>query len=316
MTRELIAIALGGNMILQKGQPKTYEQQMKNLRIATKVIVEIIKKGYGVILTHGNGPQVGNILLQQKAGLSDDIPEQPLTICGAMSQGQIGFMIQTALEELLFENKINDKRVVAIITRAVVDGSDPAFKEPTKPIGPFYTEEEAIELKKQTKDMYINDAGRGFRKVVPSPIPLEILEGDTISRCVRQGDIVIAVGGGGIPVARDNGQFIDVEAVIDKDRATEVLATQIDADVLMILTDVPNAYVNYGKSNQKKVGKITTKEMKAHLKDNQFAKGSMCPKVESAIRFIEHGGRLSIITSSENALAAIEDKKGTRIIKS
>ncbi|NHJ83843.1 MAG: carbamate kinase [Asgard group archaeon] len=315
MKKELVAIALGGNMILQKGQPKTYEQQMENLRAATEVIVDIIKKGYGVILTHGNGPQVGNILLQQKSGVSSGIPEQPLSICGAMSQGQIGFMIQTALEERLFEIGIKDKRVVCIITRAVVDHKDHAFKEPTKPIGPFYTEAEAIELHQKTKDTYINDAGRGYRKVVPSPIPLEILEGNTILRCVKEGDIVIAVGGGGIPVARENGSYVDVEAVIDKDRATEVLATQIDADILMILTDVSNAYIDYGTPNQKALGKVTIKEMEEQLEKGVFAKGSMKPKVESAVNFIIHGGSLSIITSPENALAALQNKAGTRIVK-
>ncbi len=314
MTKELIAIALGGNMILQKGQPKTYEQQMENLRKATVVIIDVIKKGYGVILTHGNGPQVGNILVQQKSGVSAGIPEQPLSICGAMSQGQIGFMIQTALEERLFEHDIRDKRVVAIITRAVVDHMDPAFKEPTKPIGPFYTEEEAIELFKKTKDMYINDAGRGFRKVVPSPIPLEILEGATIKRCVKEGDIVIAVGGGGIPVSLENGSFVDVDAVIDKDRATEVLATQIDADILMLLTDVSNAYLNYGKESQQKIEKIEKSKMKKIFDDGHFAMGSMRPKVESAIRFIDNGGKLSIITSPENAIAALDDKSGTRVV--
>ena len=315
MAKELVAIALGGNMILQKGQPKTYEQQMENLRVATEVIVKIIQMGYGVILTHGNGPQVGNILVQQKSGITDGIPAQPLNICGAMSQGQIGFMVQTALEELLYENGIKDKRVVAIITRALVDNNDPAFKEPTKPIGPFYSEEEAIKLHKETRDTYINDAGRGFRKVVPSPKPLEILEGRTIRRCVEEGDIVIAVGGGGIPVARGNGQFIDIEAVIDKDRATEVLATQIDADILMILTDVANAFVNYNKPDQKAIGKISIDEISKILDEGQFAKGSMKPKVGSAIRFIKNGGRLSIITSPENAIAALEDKAGTRIVK-
>ena len=315
MTKELIAIALGGNMILQKGQPKTYEQQMENLRKATEVIIDVIKKGYGVILTHGNGPQVGNILVQQKSGVSAGIPEQPLSICGAMSQGQIGFMIQTALEERLFEHDIRDKRVVAIITRAVVDHKDHAFKEPTKPIGPFYTEEEAIELFKKTKDMYINDAGRGFRKVVPSPIPLEILEGATIKRCVKEGDIVIAVGGGGIPVSQENGSFVDVDAVIDKDRATEVLATQIDADILMLLTDVSNAYLNYGKESQQKIEKIEKSKMKKIFDDGHFAMGSMRPKVESAIRFIDNGGKLSIITSPENAIAALDDKCGTRVVK-
>lgn len=314
MTKELIAIALGGNMILQKGQPKTYEQQMENLRKATVVIIDVIKKGYGVILTHGNGPQVGNILVQQKSGVSAGIPEQPLSICGAMSQGQIGFMIQTALEERLFEHDIRDKRVVAIITRAVVDHMDPAFKEPTKPIGPFYTEEEAIELFKKTKDMYINDAGRGFRKVVPSPIPLEILEGATIKRCVKEGDIVIAVGGGGIPVSLENGSFVDVDAVIDKDRATEVLATQIDADILMLLTDVSNAYLNYGKESQQKIEKIEKSKMKKIFDEGHFAMGSMRPKVESAIRFIDNGGKLSIITSPENAIAALDDKSGTRVV--
>lgn len=315
MVKELVAIALGGNMILKKGQPKTYEQQMENLRVATKVIVKIFKMGYGVILTHGNGPQVGNILVQQKSGVNEGIPEQPLNICGAMSQGQIGFMIQTAMEEILYETGMKDKLVVPIITRVLVDSSDPAFKEPTKPIGPFYTEEEAIELHRKTRDTYINDAGRGFRKVVPSPVPLEILEGKTIRRCVEEGDIVIAVGGGGIPVARRNGQFVDVEAVIDKDRATEVLATQIDADILMIITDVPNAYVNYGQPEQKAIGKISIEEMKKILDDGQFAKGSMKPKVSSAIRFVENGGTLSIITSPEKAIDALKDKAGTRLVK-
>lgn len=315
MTKKLIAIALGGNMILQKGQPKTYEQQMKNLRKATNVIINVIKKGYGVILTHGNGPQVGNILVQQKSGVAEGIPGQPLSICGAMSQGQIGFMIQTALEERLYEHEIHDKRVVAIITRAVVNHKDSAFKEPTKPIGPFYTEEEAIKLHQETKDTYINDAGRGFRKVVPSPIPLEILEGPTIRRCVEEGDIVIAVGGGGIPVSLENGTYVDVDAVIDKDRATEVLATQIDADILMLLTDVSNAYLNYGEKNQRKIEKIEISKLKKIFDEGHFAKGSMLPKVESAIQFIEYGGKLSIITSPENAIAALDDKSGTRVVK-
>ncbi|HUU77185.1 MAG TPA: carbamate kinase [candidate division Zixibacteria bacterium] len=315
MNKKLVAIALGGNMILQKGQPKTYEQQMENLRVATDVILKIIEMGYGVILTHGNGPQVGNILVQQKSGVRDGIPEQPLNICGAMSQGQIGFMIQTALEERLYEHGLTKKRVVVIITRAVVDHKDSAFKEPTKPIGPFYSEQEAIELHNKTKDTYINDAGRGFRKVVPSPIPLEILEGDTIRRCVEAGDIVISVGGGGIPVARENGTFIDVEAVIDKDRATEVLATQIDADILMILTDVSNAYINFRKGNQEKIEKISIQDMEKILDEGQFSKGSMKPKVESAINFIKNGGQLSIITSPEQAIKALKDQAGTRITK-
>ncbi|MEA2070001.1 MAG: carbamate kinase [Asgard group archaeon] len=315
MVKELIAIALGGNMILKKGQPKTYQQQIENLRITSTVIYKILRKGYGVILTHGNGPQVGNILVQQKTGEKEDIPAQPLNICGAMSQGQIGFMIQTALEEKLFDEGMTDKRVVAIITRVLVKKDDPAFKEPTKPIGPFYTEKEAIELHRKTKDMYINDAGRGFRKVVPSPKPLKILEGETIKRCVKAGDIVIAVGGGGIPVAREKSDFIDVEAVIDKDRATEVLATQINADVLMILTDVANAFLNYGKKNQKAIGKIGIQKMKKYVNEGHFSKGSMKPKVESAVRFVENGGKLSIITSPEKAIQAISDKAGTRISK-
>jgi len=315
MVKELIAVALGGNMILQKGQPKTYEQQMANLRMATEVIVDIIKLGYDVILTHGNGPQVGNILLQQQAGIQEGIPAQPLNICGAMSQGQIGFMIQTALEERLTESNLTNKRVVAIITRALVDKNDTAFKEPTKPIGPFYTEEQAIELHRKTKDTYINDAGRGYRKVVPSPIPLEILEGDTIRRCVTEGDIVIAVGGGGIPVARENGHFIDVEAVIDKDRATEVLATQIDADGLMILTNVSNAFLNFGKENQEAIATISVEKMEQYINDGFFAKGSMKPKVESAVNFVKNGGKYAIITNPENALEALQGRAGTRVVK-
>jgi carbamate kinase len=311
MGNQLVAIALGGNMILQKGQPKTYEQQMKNLRVASEVIVEIIEMGYDVILTHGNGPQVGNILVQQNAGIREGIPKQPLNICGAMSQGQIGFMIQTAIEELLFDSGYTDKRVVVIITRALVDTKDKAFQEPTKPIGPFYSKEEAEEFQVQTNDKYINDAGRGYRKVVPSPIPLKIYEADTIKRSVLAGDIVISVGGGGIPVARENGSYVDVEAVIDKDRATEVLATQIDADIMMIITDVSNAYLNYGTDDQEAIHQISAKKLKNLMKDGHFAKGSMNPKVESSIRFIDRGGKKSIITSPDKAIEALKGNAGT-----
>jgi carbamate kinase len=237
----------------------------------------------------------------------------PLDTCGAMSEGMIGYWLDNEIDVVLHKHKI-DKDVVAIVTRVEVDPDDQAFENPSKPIGPFYTEEEAKKQMEETGAVFIEDAGRGWRRVVPSPAPISILEHRVIKKLVDNGNIVISAGGGGIPVYRKDGELIGVEAVIDKDFASEKLAELIDADILMILTGVDHVFVNYNQPNQKAIEEISVEEMKKYIKEGQFAKGSMLPKVEAAIQFVESKpGRKAIITSLEHAIDAVSGKCGTRI---
>lgn len=312
MKKERIVIALGGNAI-QSGDA-TAEAQQEALKLTAKQLIEIIKLGYQVAITHGNGPQVGNILLQQINSDSNQTPAMPLDTCGAMSEGMIGYWLDNEIDVVLNKHKI-DKDVVAIVTRVEVDPDDQAFKNPSKPIGPFYTEEEAKRQMEETGAVFIEDAGRGWRRVVPSPTPISILEHRVIKNLVDNGNIVISAGGGGIPVYRKDGELIGVEAVIDKDYASEKLGELIDADILMILTGVDHVFVNYNQPNQQAIEEISVEEMKKYMKEGQFARGSMLPKVEAAVQFVESKpGRKAIITSLERAIDAISGKCGTRII--
>lgn len=276
MKKERIVIALGGNAI-QSGDA-TAEAQQEALKLTAKQLIEIIKLGYQVAITHGNGPQVGNILLQQINSDSNQTPAMPLDTCGAMSEGMIGYWLDNEIDVVLNKHKI-DKDVVAIVTRVEVDPDDQAFKNPSKPIGPFYTEEEAKRQMEETGAVFIEDAGRGWRRVVPSPTPISILEHRVIKNLVDNGNIVISAGGGGIPVYRKDGELIGVEAVIDKDYASEKLGELIDADILMILTGVDHVFVNYNQPNQQAIEEISVEEMKKYMKEGQFARGSMLPKV-------------------------------------
>ncbi|WP_075980419.1 carbamate kinase [Bacillus massilinigeriensis] len=311
MNRKKVVIALGGNAI-QSGDA-TAEAQQKALDETALQLVNIINAGFDIVITHGNGPQVGNLLLQQKAADSKSTPAMPLDTCGAMSEGMIGYWMQNSLDKALATNHIK-KDVATIITRTEVELHDPAFQHPTKPIGPFYQEEEAKQLMTEQNLVFKEDAGRGWRRVVPSPKPVNILEHRVINSLVNNGNIVIAVGGGGIPVYQDFTGIHGVEAVIDKDFAAQKLAELVDADILLILTAVENVAVNYNKPNQESLTNTTVDQLKEFIKEGQFAPGSMLPKVEAAIDFAEsREGRESIITSLDKAYEALTSEAGTHI---
>ena len=308
-----ITVALGGNAINKPGQKGTAEEQFENVLNTTRQIVKMINKGHKVIVTHGNGPQVGSILIQQEAGASQ-VPPMTLDICGAETQGQIGYMIQQSMGNELAALGIK-KTVVSLVTQVLVDKNDEAFKNPRKPVGPFFNEEHAKKMMAEKHETWIEDAGRGWRKVVASPIPQAIVEIDAVKSLVDQGFIVVASGGGGIPVIQnEDGTLTGIEAVIDKDRAGEVLAEEVKADILMILTDVPFAAINYGTPEQKNLDVVKLSEMKKYAAEGHFKAGSMGPKVAAAIQFVENGGEKAIIASLENALEALENNKGTIIV--
>lgn len=295
--RKTIVIALGGNALIRDGKQATYQEQARNIEIVAKQIARIARSGWRVAITHGNGPQVGNLLIQQKAG-GNAVPPQPMHVCGAMSQGQIGYMLQQAIAR---EAGIP---VATVITQVLVDPKDPAFRHPTKPVGPFYA-------KKQPGMVW--DSGRGWRKVVPSPDPKGIVEAKAIRAMVDGGITVIASGGGGIPVVKKGRSLHGVEAVIDKDLAAERLATSLNAEVLLILTPVPQVFLDFGTKRQRPIRKLNLPLAKNYLRQGQFAEGSMGPKVLAAIRFIENGGKLAVITSPGLACEALAGKAGTVI---
>jgi carbamate kinase len=289
-----IVVALGGNAILRPGQAGTAEDQFVNIKTTCESIARMVKQGYRVVITHGNGPQVGNILIQNLHS-QDLVPAMPLDVCGAKSQGLIGYMIQQSLHNELAKEGINVP-VVTVLTQVIVDENDPAFKNPTKPIGPFYTEEEARRFASQRGETWKEDSGRGWRKVVPSPLPVEIFEKSAIGTLIREGAVVIAAGGGGIPVIQKGNTLHGIEAVIDKDLASSKLARDINADILMILTDVERVAINYRTPSEAYLTAITVDEAKKYMDEGQFGAGSMGPKVQAAIDFASCG-KTSIIPS-------------------
>ena len=307
----LNVIALGGNAILDT--IPTDEGQKEVVRKVASDIIEFIALGEQVVICHGNGPQVGNLLIQQKAGDSEKTPMMQLDSNVAMTEGSIGYWIQQAVQNELQKRNIQ-KSVVSVITQVEVDAKDPSFEEPTKPIGPFYTKAEADEKMAAGDGTYQEDSGRGYRKVIASPKPKRIVEKEAILSLVDAGIITICVGGGGIPVIKnEQGEYEGVEAVIDKDLSANHLAKEIKADRLIILTGVDNIYINYNQPNQKKLEKLTIAEAKRYIQENQFPAGSMLPKVESAIDFVQESKkREAVITSIEN-LSNIVDGYGTRI---
>jgi carbamate kinase len=313
--KELVVVALGGNAILQPGQRGTYEEQSANVHTTCKQLAQIVESGeYKIVVTHGNGPQVGNLLLQNEAG-KDVAAPMPLFVCGAESQGLIGLMIQQNLGNLLVEHGKGHVPIATVVTQVVVDKADPAFTNPTKPVGPFYDEAEAKALEKEKGYDVREDAGRGWRRVVPSPDPIEINEKEAIRQLVDARSIVIASGGGGIPVVREDGKLRGVDAVIDKDLAGERLAVDVGASVFMVLTDVEDVKLSYKTPEERSVSKMTIAEAKAYAEEGHFAKGSMEPKVRAAVRFIEHGGKRAIITSLDKAVDALAGRAGTTITK-
>lgn len=311
---KVAVVAVGGNSIIKPGQKGTMSEQWEAAKETCEHIASMIQQGYNVIITHGNGPQVGNILLRAELS-SHVLPSLPLDVCGADSQGAMGYMIQQLLGNILKERKI-DKEVATIVTQVAVAEDDPAFKNPSKPIGPFYDKEKALKHKEEEAWDIVEDAGRGYRRVVASPIPMEIVEEKAIKTLIDAGYILVAVGGGGIPVVKKaNGNYKGVSAVIDKDYASSLLASNIKADLFMISTAVEKVYLNYNKPDQKGLDKITLSEAKKYLSEGHFAKGSMGPKIQAIIWFLERGGQEAIVTCPEAIERALKGETGTRIVK-
>ena len=306
-----IVVALGGNA-LQKNGELTAQVQEEVAKETVQKLIPLIKDGHELVIVHGNGPQVGNLVLHEEAGNSPSTPAMPLHVSVGMTQGMIGYWIQKALKEEFSKNGIS-KNATTIVTQVEVSKDDQAFKNPTKPIGPFYSEEEAQKVAAKKGYVVKEDSGRGWRRVVPSPKPIHILESDAIIDFMKTGAIVIAAGGGGIPVV-SNGEnsFEGVDAVIDKDFAAELLAEKINADTLLILTGVDNAMINYGKENQQALGVISPEEAEKYISEDQFGAGSMLPKVQASLKFAKTGGK-AVITSLENAQDAISKNLGTVI---
>lgn len=308
-----IVVALGGNAL-----GDTPSEQQKLVKQTAQSIADLIQNGHEVTLVHGNGPQVGMINNAFDAASKTEVnsPIMPLPECGAMSQGYIGYHLQNAIKNALMKRKI-DKDVLTIVTQTIVDKHDQAFKHPSKPIGAFYTKEEAEKLSKERNLPIIEDSNRGYRFVVPSPSPIDFVERNSIAQLIQNGSVVIASGGGGIPVIQTEQGFQGVSAVIDKDLSSAKLALLLKADVFIILTAVEKVMLNFGKENQQALDKMSLEEAEKHIKDEQFAKGSMLPKIEAAMSFIkEEPTSQAIIASLENALQAIKGKTGTIIYHS
>lgn len=314
---ELIVVALGGNALLRRGEKGSFEEQYNNVKRTSRFLADLVEMGYKLVITHGNGPQIGATLLRHDAGKRMyDIPPFPMDVCGAETQGFIGYMIQQALRNELKRRGI-DKYVITVVTRVIVDEDDPAFQNPSKPVGKFYTKEEMEELKRiHPEYVFKEDKARGgWRRVVPSPDPKIIAERHAIKTLVEAGFIVVASGGGGIPIVEVDGvEARGVEAVIDKDLAGERLAALLGASRFIILTDVDGAYLNYGKPNQKKIERIKASELRKLYDEGHFPPGSMGPKVLAAIRFIEDGGKEAIIAELSQLKDAIEGRAGTHVV--
>jgi carbamate kinase len=313
-------IALGGNSILRAGQKGTIEEQYENLRHTADQLLGLLSSGSRIVITHGNGPQVGNLLLASTMA-EDTVPPMPLDICVAATEGFIGYMIQNTLANCLRQAGA-PHNITTVVSQVVVDRNDPAFDNPSKPIGPFYTESEAARLRQEKGWHIIPDSGRGHRRVVASPMPVSLQQARIIKSMLDAGEIVVAVGGGGIPVVReDNRNLSGVEAVIDKDYASARLAIEIDADVLFILTAVEHVYRDFATAHQKALKTLSIAESKKLLDEGQFGKGSMEPKIQAAVMFLEEANpdrqweREVIITLPETALAALQGKTGTRITR-
>jgi carbamate kinase len=307
----LDVIALGGNAILPAGKTGTIKEQVAITRTAMTGIARLVAAGRQVVLTHGNGPIVGNIVIRNEA-MKATIPPMPLDVCGADSQGGIGYMIQQTLRNVMHEMG-RETNVVSVITQVRVDEKDPAFDNPVKPIGPFYSKVEATRLTEERGWKIVADARRGFRRVVPSPYPIEIVEIEVVKNLVRDGIVVITVGGGGIPVVFKNGRYQGVEAVIDKDLASSLLARKLGAERLIIITDIDAVYVDFGKPTARALGATTREEIETLFDQGHFSPGSMGSKIQAAIEFLESGDRSVVITQPGDLLEALAGRKGTTI---
>jgi len=312
--KSLAVLAIGGNSLIRDKNHIALSSQYEAIQETTRYIAELIAEGLSIVITHGNGPQVG--FLYRRGELArHELPLIPLDICGADTQGAIGYMIQMALLNEFHKIGIT-KKVTAVVTKTIVDRDDPSFHHPTKPIGSFMSEEEAVTHQKELGWQVLEDAGRGFRRVVPSPIPREIIELGVIRLLVDHDHVVIAAGGGGVPVIRnERGGLEGVEAVIDKDLGSSLLARNLRANTFIISTAVDSVYLNFGVENQKPITRVTVSEIKKYMAEGHFKPGSMKPKIEAIIQFLEGGGKKAIVTSPENLLKAVKGEAGTTIMK-
>ncbi len=311
-------VALGGNAILKAGQRGEFELQIENTREAAKIIADLVEKGYHLVVTHGNGPQVGDILLQNETAVKA-VPPSPLDACVAESQGLIGYMLIQSMDNEFRRRNIG-MQALCVLTRTIVSADDPAFENPSKPVGGYYSGEESRKLKKEKKWKMVQDSARGgYRRVVPSPVPVAIAEGELLKTFFHSSEnrreILIVSGGGGIPVIRKGKGYRGVEAVIDKDLAAQVVATSLGVDELFILTDVDSVFLDFGTEKQHPLRSATVDEMKRHISEGQFGRGSMLPKAEAAVKFVQMGGKRAVITSQEKMFDALDGKDGTTIFE-
>lgn len=313
MRPKIALVAFGGNAMLPDSQKGLQSEQMRNAARAAELMVHIVRKGYELIIVHGNGPQVGNLLIQMEEA-ANKIPPYTLDVCDAMTEGSMGFMLERALVNELRRRSI-DKEVASLVTQVVVDKDDPAFSKPTKPVGPFYSKFRGEQLAREKGWTMVEDAGRGYRKVVASPKPIDVVPKGVITQLVEAGRVVIAAGGGGIPVViNSNGLFEGVEAVIDKDYAASLLAREVKVDLFIILTAIERVFINFGRPDQAEAPVLTVDEARRHLADGQFPPGSMGPKIRAAVEYIEAGGREVLITKDTHLKAALINRSGTRIV--
>jgi carbamate kinase len=315
MKQRIALIAFGGNALLRENERGLEEEQMRNAQHAARLMVHIVRKGYELIIVHGNGPQVGNLLIQMEEAVTK-IPPFSLDVCDAMTEGSMGFMLEKAVVNELRTHSI-DKEVATLITQVIVDKDDPAFASPTKPVGPFYTKYRALALAKEKKWAMVEDAGRGYRKVVPSPKPIDVVPKWVIRDLVNAGRVVIAAGGGGIPIIiNGRGLFQGVEAVIDKDYVSSLIAREVKVDLFIILTGIERVFLDFGTPQQRPVETLTVGQAEEYLAQGQFPRGSMGPKIQAAIEYIEAGGKEVLITSASHLKAALLKRSGTRIVAS
>lgn len=310
---QVALLAIGGNSLIRAGERGTIEEQLANAHATAKSLVQMVARGWQMVITHGNGPQVGAALLRSERA-AGEVYTQPLDVCVASTQSEIGYLLQRAIEYELRQIGLFTP-VMTVLTQVRVDENDPAFQKPTKPVGPFYSKRDADAKQREVGWRMVEDAARGYRRVVPSPEPVEIFEQDIIRKILGLGMIVIAVGGGGIPVIeKENYLVLGAEAVIDKDRASALLASGLKTDLFVISTDADQVYLDYKKPTQRGVRQATADEMAEYLKQGQFPPGSMGPKVEAAIRYLRGGGQRVIITSPELLVDAIDGRAGTNIV--
>lgn len=305
-------IAVGGNSLIRAGEKGTVTEQLANARRTAAAIVGLIQRGYRLVVTHGNGPQVGAALLRSERA-SDQVPGHTLDVCGAATQGEIGYLLSQSLNDELAAAGLHVP-VVSMVTQTIVSANDPAMQHPTKPIGPFYSQAEAEERRRLLGWQIVEDAARGYRRVVPSPEPIDIVELEVIRDLVRDGALVVACGGGGIPVVRSNCGVKGVDAVIDKDRASALLASELGVDVFAISTDTDYVYLDYKKSSQRPLRLVSATELEEHYRAGHFPAGNMGPKVESVLRFLRGGGKEAFITTYDQLCAAVDGKAGTHIV--